>query len=79
MERKNVGGREVLLEFHQVGGFVRVSAIDTQTNTEVTAVGSPNASEAELTQLALRKLDYVLSKRKTEVKSERPKRPGREI
>lgn len=79
MERKNIGGREVLLEFHQVGSFVRVSAIDPQTNTEVTTMGSPNATEAELTQLALRKLDYVLGKKKTDDGKRQPKRPGRVV
>ena len=46
MERKTIGGREVLLEFQQVGGFVRVAAIDPATNPEITIVGSPHASRA---------------------------------
>lgn len=62
MERKKVGGREVLLEFHHVGDYVKVSAIDPVTNTEASIVGSPKATNQELTQLAVRKLEFVLRK-----------------
>ncbi len=63
MQRQNVGNREVLLEFHTVGDYVRVSAIDPVSNTEITLVGSRRASERELTRLAVRKLEYVLDKK----------------
>ena len=39
-----VDGREVILEFHQVGNFVKVSAVDPRTLTEVSIVGDPAAS-----------------------------------
>lgn len=54
--------REYLLEFHQVGRYVKVSAIDTLTNTEVSMVGAANATKSELRRLAVRKLEYVLAR-----------------
>ena len=64
MERRTVGGREVLLEFHRMGQYIKVSAIDPVTNVETSIVGSPRVSEQELTRLAVRKLDFVLRKRR---------------
>ncbi len=52
----------VIIEFHQVGAYVKVSAIDTATYTEVSIVGDPSRSEAALTQAAIRKLEYVLER-----------------
>jgi hypothetical protein len=54
--------REVLFEFKRVGNSVKVSAMDTETLTEVTMVGPVGASEAQLKTLALRKLKYMLEK-----------------
>ena len=77
MQRRNVGNREVLLEFHRLGDYVRVSAIDPVSNTEITLVGSRRASERELTRLAVRKLDYVLAKKFTAQKRPGKRRPAR--
>ena len=55
---------EVLFEFHRRGKFVKVSAIDPRTNTEVSMVGSPRYGQVLLKRLALRKLAYVIAKRK---------------
>ena len=54
---------EYLLEFQHVGNYVKVSVIDPATNTETSIVGDARASEAELTRLAVRKMEYVLRKR----------------
>lgn len=54
--------REVYFEIRRVGAYVKVSAIDGATATEVSIVGDPKASEAILKQTALKKLDYVLAK-----------------
>ena len=59
--------REVILEFHHVGSYVKVSAVDTVSLTEVSIVGDPAAGEAALRRAALRKLDYVMQR-----KAERP-------
>lgn len=58
-----VSEREVILEFHQVGKFVKVSAIDTRTLTEVSIVGDPAASEASLRRAAIKKLEFVLERK----------------
>ena len=53
---------EVLLEYHRVGAYVKVSAIDPASQTEVSIVGDPKRSEAELARVALNKLKYVMAK-----------------
>lgn len=58
--------REYILEFIELGGSVKVSAIDPVTQREVSIVGSPKATRQELTQIAVRKLEYVLAKEKGE-------------
>ena len=55
--------REALFEFHQVGGCVKVSAVDPDTLTEVSIVGDPAAGVAALKSVALRKLEYVLARK----------------
>lgn len=47
---------EVYFEFHPLGRQVRVAAIDGDTGTEVVVMGPIQASQADLQQLALRKL-----------------------
>lgn len=56
--------REALFEFHQVGSYMKVSALDPETGIEVSILGPANASEYVLRSNALRKLDAAL--RKTE-------------
>lgn len=62
--RKQVGDREVILEFQRLGDYVKVSAMDAETLTETSIVGAASVSRAELERLALKKLDYVLKKRR---------------
>ena len=62
---------EVLFEFKQVGDYVKVSAVDPLTNTEVAIVGSARASKEALQASALRKLRYVLARDRTPRKIER--------
>lgn len=61
------GGRDngVIFEFISVGAYVKVSAIDPLTGTEVSIVGDPMSGEAALRRTALRKLKFVLEKRRT--------------
>ena len=56
-------GRDVIFEFYRIGNSVKVSAVDTETLTEVSVVGPATASEAILRQNALRKLESVLARR----------------
>ena len=55
--------RDVIFEFFRVGNSVKVSAVDTETMTEVSVVGPATASEATLRNNALRKLEFVLARR----------------
>lgn len=59
-------GREVLIEFHQIGNSVKVTAVDTASLVEVSIVGAANASQEMLKRMAVRKLDYVIDKRSKE-------------
>lgn len=59
---KPLKGREVILEFQPVGQIVKVTAIDTQTMTEVSIQGPRTAGEETLKHNALRRLEYVLKK-----------------
>lgn len=54
--------RDVIIEFLPSGAYVKVSAIDVATGTEVSIVGDPHAGEAALEDLAVRKLDYVMGR-----------------
>ena len=54
----------VILEFIQMGAYVKVSAIDPATGLEVSIVGDPARGEAALRQTAIRKLQYVMEKKK---------------
>ena len=53
----------IIIEFVQVGAYVKVSAIDPVSLFEVSIVGDPSASRNTLEQIAIRKLKFVLSKK----------------
>lgn len=55
---------EVIFEFMQVGNSVKVTAFDAETLVEVSIVGSPRAPRSQLRATALRKLRYVLRRRR---------------
>ena len=56
-------GREVLVEFQQVGNAVKVTAVDTKSMVEVSIMGPASAGEEMLKRNAINKLNYVLSKK----------------
>jgi hypothetical protein len=56
-------GRDVIVEFFPIGQYVKVSAMDTASLTEVSIQGPAGASEALLKANALKRLEYVLKKR----------------
>lgn len=56
MTRAGMPQGEVYFEFMAVGRQVRVTAIDATTGVEVVVLGPVQASQADLQQLALRKL-----------------------
>ena len=55
--------REVIFEFRPVGNIMRVSAMDTQTMTEIAIQCPLNAGEAVFKKNALLRLEYVLKKK----------------
>lgn len=57
-----ISNREVFIEFHTIGQFVKVTAMDTATMTEISIQGSASSSEATLKNAALKRLEYVLKK-----------------
>jgi hypothetical protein len=57
------GDREVIFEFTRVGQSVKVTAVDPATGTEASIVGPANMGETILKHNALKKLEYVLSKK----------------
>jgi len=59
---KDGSGREVYLEFLTVGDSIKVTAIDSETGTEVSIVGSSHAPQNELERVAIDKLQYVLDR-----------------
>ena len=63
MDKTRLQGREVIVEFYPVGRIVRVTAMDTKTLTEVTIQGPAHVGEHSLRQNALKKLEYVLTKK----------------
>lgn len=58
-----LAGREIIFEFFPIGAFVKVTAMDTKTMTEVSIQGARSASETTLKQNALKRLEYVMKKK----------------
>jgi hypothetical protein len=56
-------GREVLVEFQQIGNAVKVTAVDTHSMVEVSIMGPASAGEETLKRNYINKLNYVLSKK----------------
>lgn len=54
--------REVIIEYKPVGAYVKVSAMDTASLTEISISGPANATEDTLKRNALKRLEYVLKK-----------------
>lgn len=54
--------REVLIEFQRVGVYLKATAVDPDTLTEVSVVG-PLHAEAQLKRTVVAKLNYVLTRK----------------
>ncbi len=52
----------IIIEFKKIGNAVKVTALDEETLTEVSISGPTSASQRELEQTAVKKLEYVMSK-----------------
>ena len=58
-----MNGREILIEFFPIGQFVKVSAIDSKTFTEISIQGPASAGKEMLKRNAFARLEYVLKKK----------------
>ena len=56
-------GREIIIEFMSVGSLVKVSAIDSQSLTEISSQGPAKAGKETLKYNAINRLEYVLKKK----------------
>ena len=62
--RDTIPDSAILIEMQPRGTYVKVTAMDQHTLTEVSIVGDASKSESELKQLAAQKLRYVLARDK---------------
>lgn len=56
--------KEYIVEYIALGNSMKVTAFDPETLKEVSVVVPPHMSKEESGQLAVRKLTYLLNKRK---------------
>lgn len=56
-------GREIIFEFHRLGAYVKVTAMDVATQEEISITGAVGASQDYLQKLARDKLTIVLRKK----------------
>ena len=59
----SINDLRIIIEFIQVGAYVKVSAVDPVSLVEVSIVGDPSASRNTLEQNAIKKLKFVLAKK----------------
>jgi hypothetical protein len=59
----SINDSRIIIEFIQVGAYVKVSAVDPVSLVEVSIVGDPSASRNTLEQNAIKKLKFVLAKK----------------
>lgn len=55
--------REIILEYHPIGGIVKVTAMDAKTLTEISIQGPASTPQKILERNALKRLEYVLKKK----------------
>lgn len=63
MASQGLKDREIIIEFYPFGSLVKVTAMDTQSLTEVSIQGPASVGESTLKANAVRRLEYVLKKK----------------
>lgn len=58
-----MSGREIIFEFHRIGAYVKVTAMDVASQEEVSITGAANAPQDYLERLARDKLLMVLGRK----------------
>jgi len=61
--KESHAGREVIFELFPVGNIIKVTAMDTQTLTEISIQGPKSAGEPALKANAMKRLEYVMRKK----------------
>ena len=56
-------GREVLVDFQQIGNAVKVTAMDNKSMVEVSIMGPASAGEEVLKRNVINKLNYIIFKK----------------
>ena len=59
-----------ILEFNKIGNYMRVAAIDEVTGIEAISIMPSNISRANMEIQAVKKLEYVLNKKKLDKDSD---------
>jgi hypothetical protein len=57
-----LAGREVIFEFFNIGPYVKVTAMDVASLTEVSISGPKGTAESTLRYNALKRLEFVMRK-----------------
>jgi hypothetical protein len=60
------GTDNYIIEFTQIGTSIKVTAVDPRSMTEVTIVGGTQYSKEFLTRQVVKKLEYMLAKKRDE-------------
>lgn len=62
MKKQNIG--EYIVEFRQIGSYIKVSAVDPVSfiETSIAVPAGKGVSKSDMEKLAVRKLEYVLNK-----------------
>ncbi len=63
MTNSILNGRSIIIEFTPVGSFMKASAMDTETLTEISIQGPATTQQEILKRNALKRLEYVLKKK----------------
>ena len=58
-----MSGREIIFEFHRIGAYVKVIAMDVSSQEEISITGAANAPQEYLEKLAKDKLFLVLGRK----------------
>lgn len=63
MSEDPLKNREIIFEFFPIGPYIKVTAMDVVTLTEVSISGPKGTSEAMLKQNAVKRLEFVMRKK----------------
>ena len=55
-----------IIEYTQLGGYMKVCAIDEETGIEAVSILPLNLSQKDMTTAAMQKLEYVIKKKNSE-------------